>query len=94
MRRNAVLSNGYICVFVCFSIKAVHIELVGNLTSASFISVLRRFCNRRGKCADIDSDNAKNFVGANRQLTELSNLFRNKNHLSKLKNMLSEIGMR
>lgn len=84
LRRNATLSKGYICVFICFVTKAVHIELVGDLTSASFINALKRFCDRRGKCTDIYSDNAKNFVGANRQLQELSNLIHTKEHQSKL----------
>lgn len=93
LRRNAALSMGYMCVFVCFSTKVVHIELVGDLTTISFISALRRFCDRRGKCSDIYFDNAKNFVGANRQLVELSNLFNNEENQSKLQNMLSESGI-
>lgn len=93
-RRNETLSKGYICVFICFVTKAVHIVLVGDLTSASFISALKRFCDRRGKCTDIYSDNAKNFVGANRQLQELSNLIHTKEHQSKLQNVLSESGIR
>ncbi|KAL4153723.1 hypothetical protein QTP88_001556 [Uroleucon formosanum] len=84
LRRNSSLSKRYICVFICFAIKAVHIELVGNLTSASFISALRIFSDRRGKCMDIYLNNSKNFVGANRQLQELSNLIHNEEHQSKL----------
>jgi len=72
----------------------MHIELIGDLTSASFISALRRFSDRRGKCKDIYSDNAKNFVGANRQLQELSNLIHSEEHQSKLQNVLSESGIR
>lgn len=85
LRRNAALSKGYICVFICFATKAVPIELVGDLTSA-----LKRFCDRRGKCTNIYSDNAKNFIGANRQLQELSNLIHTEEHQSKLQNVLSE----
>ncbi len=39
----------YICVFVSLSVKAVHIKLVSDLTSESFIACLRRFIARRGK---------------------------------------------
>jgi len=95
LRRNAALSTGYICVFICFVTNGVHIELVGDLTSASFISALKRFCDRRRKCTDIYSDNTlKNFVGANRQLQELSNLIHTEDHQSKLQNVLSESGIR
>lgn len=94
LRRNATLSKGYICLFVCFSTKAVHVELVGDLTTASFISALRRFCDRRGKCTDIYSDNAKNFVGANRQLMELSQLMQTESHQTAVQNVLTESGIR
>ncbi|GBO35344.1 hypothetical protein AVEN_145701-1 [Araneus ventricosus] len=46
----------YICVFVCFTTKAVHIERVGGLTSEAFIAALKRFIGRRGKFADIYSE--------------------------------------
>lgn len=36
-------TKGYLAVFVCLSIKAVHLEVVGDLTAASFLAALRRF---------------------------------------------------
>ncbi|XP_013181006.1 PREDICTED: uncharacterized protein LOC106127472 [Papilio xuthus] len=54
----------YIIVFVCFATKAMHIELVDNLTSNNFMSALRRFMSRRGKPKHIYSDNGTSFVGA------------------------------
>ncbi|XP_053964104.1 uncharacterized protein LOC128867038 [Anastrepha ludens] len=61
----------YIAIFICFSTKGVHLELVPDLTTDAFIAALRRFMARRGKCRIIYSDNATNFVGANRELREL-----------------------
>lgn len=75
LRRNAPITKTYACIWLCLSTKAVHIELVGDLTTRSFLSALQRFCDRRGLCTDIYSDNATNFVGANRQLQELRSLF-------------------
>ena len=66
-----VLFKAYISVFVSFSIKAVHLELVSDLTTATFIAALRRFIARRGKPMVIWSDNGSNFVGAARELKEL-----------------------
>lgn len=63
--------KGYVCVFICFTVKAIHLELVTDLSSETFISALRRFCARRGKPSHIYSDNGTNFVGAQRELTEL-----------------------
>ena len=71
--RKPVLVKAYICVFVCFSVKAVHMELVSDLTTDSFIAALRRFIAHRGKPMVIWSDNGSNFVGAARELKELYN---------------------
>ncbi|XP_032676160.1 uncharacterized protein LOC116846455 [Odontomachus brunneus] len=58
-------------IHVCFATKAVHIELVSDLTSDAFLSAFRRlFISRRGKPACIYSDNGTTFVGACRQLEE------------------------
>ncbi|XP_025264963.1 uncharacterized protein LOC112638119 [Camponotus floridanus] len=69
-RRNARISKAYVAVFVCFATKAIHIELVSDLTSEAFIAALKRFVSRRGKPAVIYSDNGTNFVGAQKQLHE------------------------
>lgn len=68
--RNAKLLKGYICLFVCMSVKAVHLELVTELTSQAFLAVLRRFISRRGKPSVIYSDNGTTFVGANNELVD------------------------
>ncbi|XP_035232872.1 uncharacterized protein LOC118204681, partial [Stegodyphus dumicola] len=66
-------------VFVCFTTKALHFEIVNGLTSAAFIAALKRFIARRGKPSDIFSDNGRNFVGAHRELRAiLKSLFKDK----------------
>ena len=35
--------KSYICVFVCFAVKAVYLELVSDLTTAAFLATLRHF---------------------------------------------------
>lgn len=57
--------------FVCVIVKAVHIEVVSDLTTDAFIACLRRFVARCGKPSSIHSDHGTDFVGANRQLSEL-----------------------
>ncbi|XP_050293840.1 uncharacterized protein LOC126734311 [Anthonomus grandis grandis] len=63
--RNPKLLKAYICIFICMSTKCIHLECVTDLTSQSFILVLRRFVARRGKLLHLYSDNGTNFVGAN-----------------------------
>lgn len=57
-------TKGYVAVFVCLSTKAIHIEVVSDLTSIAFIAAYKRFTGRRGVCSDLYSDNATNYVGA------------------------------
>lgn len=63
--------KGYICVFVCTSTKAIHTELVTELSSEAYLAALRRFVARRGRCSRLVSDQGKNFVGANSTLQRL-----------------------
>lgn len=66
--RGAKTSKCYICIFICMATKAIHLELVSDMTSDAFIAAFRRFVARRGKCAHIWSDQGRNFVGANKEL--------------------------
>ncbi|XP_011858073.1 PREDICTED: uncharacterized protein LOC105555658, partial [Vollenhovia emeryi] len=65
------ISKGYIAIFTCLSTKAVHIELVSDLTTEAYLAALNRFTARRGICSKIFSDNGTNFVGAARELKEV-----------------------
>ncbi|GFW85163.1 integrase catalytic domain-containing protein [Trichonephila clavipes] len=58
----------YICVFVCLATKAIHLEVVSDLTSKAFIACLKRFVTRRGKPSEIFCDQGTNFYGASRDL--------------------------
>lgn len=60
----------YIAVFICFATKAIHLELVGDLTSHSYIYALHRFVSRRGKPQNVYSDNGTSFVGAYNELSK------------------------
>ncbi|XP_025191316.1 uncharacterized protein LOC112591650 [Melanaphis sacchari] len=63
----------YIAIFVCFAVKAVHLELVSDLSTEAFMAAFDRFVARRGMPNDVFSDCGTNFVGAARQLRELIN---------------------
>ncbi|XP_066583760.1 uncharacterized protein [Prorops nasuta] len=59
--RNQKRIKVYGCVFICMTTKAVHIEIVSDLSSDVFIAALRRFAGRRGVPANIYTDNGTNF---------------------------------
>ncbi|XP_045537342.1 uncharacterized protein LOC106718523 [Papilio machaon] len=63
-------SKAYIAIFICLSTKAIHLELVSDLTSEAFIAAFKRFVSRRGHCAQMWSDQGRTFIAANRELKE------------------------
>lgn len=63
------------CVFVSMAVKAVHLEIVSDLTTDGFLAALRRFITRQGIPTHIYSDNGTNFRGTNNHLKELYALF-------------------
>lgn len=69
-RGRVQMSKGYIVLFICFSTKAIHLELVSSMTSQAFIAVLKRFISRRGIPTQMHCDNGTNFVGAQREISE------------------------
>lgn len=70
-RRNANYIKSYVCLFICLTTKAIHLELVHNLSTQAFIAALRRFCARRGVPSNIYSDRGTNFIGAAKELPQL-----------------------
>ena len=60
--------KAYVCLFVCFAVKAIHLEVAFSLSTDSFLAALRRFIARRGRCSSLHSDCGTNFVGASREL--------------------------
>ena len=55
-----------ICIFISLSVKAVHLELVTELTTEASIACLKRFIPSL-----IWSDSGTNFIGAAQELKEL-----------------------
>lgn len=88
--RNAAYCKCYISVFVCLTTRAVHLELVHNLTSEAFILALKRFTARRGIPTYFYSDRGTNFVGASRELHKMLNQLLDQTE-SKLNDQLAKL---
>ncbi|XP_026331032.1 uncharacterized protein LOC113238419 [Hyposmocoma kahamanoa] len=71
--RGAKLVKCYLCVFICLRFKCVHLEAVSDLSKESYIMTFRRFVARRGKPAEVFSDNGRNFVAAAKELSNFLN---------------------
>ncbi|XP_062533726.1 uncharacterized protein LOC134202744 [Armigeres subalbatus] len=85
--------KAYVAVFVCFSTKAVHLELATDLSTACFIQALRRFISRRGKCAKLFSDNGTNFVGARNAMEKLLQNLRSREYNEAVSRWCADEGM-
>jgi hypothetical protein len=88
--RSKTVIKGYIAVFVCLAVKAVHLEVVTSLTTDAFIAALRRFIARRGTPSTIYSDNGTNFKGAANHFQELHKLLQSSSHVEKVQDYLSK----
>lgn len=77
LTRGAKMIKAYTCIFVCFVTKAVHLELVSDLTTEAFLAAFKRFTSRRGLCSEIHSDNGTNYVGASNELKKIYDFLRN-----------------
>ncbi|XP_055714965.1 uncharacterized protein LOC129809178 [Phlebotomus papatasi] len=77
--RTAKTAKAYICLFVCLSVKAIHLELVSDLTTDAFLAAFRRFVGRRSAPRHLYSDCGTNFVGAHR---ELAKIYKDRSHLA------------
>ncbi|XP_003382217.1 putative integrase core domain protein, partial [Trichinella spiralis] len=64
-------SKCYVCLFTCMASRAVHLELVPQMTTARVMQALRRFIARRGRPEIIQSDNFRSFKAAASELRQL-----------------------
>jgi hypothetical protein len=55
------MNKAYIALYTCASTRALHLDLVPELSSQAFLRSFRRFVARRGIPARVLSDNAKTF---------------------------------
>ncbi|XP_055678141.1 uncharacterized protein LOC129786910 [Lutzomyia longipalpis] len=88
--RRATKFKIYVAIFICFVSRAVHLEMVTDLSSEAFIAALTRFTARRGKPSDIYCDNATNFVGAAGKLKEIRKFLLEKDNQEKIIKHASE----
>lgn len=87
--RSIKYGKAYLCLFVCFTTKAVHLECVSELSTDAFIAALQRFVGRRGLCSDIYTDKGTNFQGARSYYSEIENYLNQEENREKINNYLS-----
>ena len=78
IRDSSSKAKVYILLFTCSSSRAIHLELVQELSSASFINAFRRFGARRGYPRIVVHDNAKTFTAVGTKLFFATNAIKSK----------------
>ena len=61
----------YVCLFTCAVSRAIHLEIVVNLTVECFLQAFRRFASRRSLPRLMLSDNASTYLAAAKELQAL-----------------------
>lgn len=85
VRRNAPLTKAYIALFVCLTTKALHLEVVCDLSTAEFIMAFENFISRRGIPQMLYTDNGTNFIGGAKEIkTFFDQMFEQNNALTRL----------
>ena len=72
----------WLCLYTCCIIRAVHLDIVPDLTTESFIRSFKRFSARRGLPRRMISDNGKTFKAAAKSLEKMMNHEEVQLHLS------------
>ncbi|XP_062122030.1 uncharacterized protein LOC133835891 [Drosophila sulfurigaster albostrigata] len=67
--RACLITKGYVCVFVCFSTKAILLEATSDLTTEKFLAAFSRFIARRECSQKMHSDNGKTVVGTDKEIS-------------------------
>ena len=86
--RRPVEIKAWMAVFVCFSTKAAHLELVKDATAASLVACLVSFCSRRSLPNTIYSDNGSTMVGARNELAAFYSMLNTQDTQNHVQNYL------
>ena len=82
--------KSYICVFACHSSRAVHLELLMDKTTESFLLAIKRMANRHSMPVIMHSDIANEIIGAKNQI---KSLYENLNTAATHKELQNKLGI-
>ena len=65
------LKEAHVTIFTCMTTRAIHLELVTDKSTDTFLMAFRRFVSLRGHPINCWSDCGRNFTGAQQYLREV-----------------------
>ena len=77
--KKAPIQKAYFVVFVCLSVRAIHIELCSSLSTDCFLAAFHRFVSRRSLPSTMFSDCGSNYLGAASKLREVQKFLNTNN---------------
>ena len=80
---NSPQQKVWICLYTCCITRAIHLDLVPDLTAQAFLRSFRRFTASRGRPSVVVSDNGKTFKPAAGEITRILNDPGVKQHFAK-----------
>lgn len=81
---NGNSSKVYVSLFTCMAIRAIHLELVKDLSSRSFVEAFKRFCNAQTVPQSVYTDNASYFLSGMSYLSNFAASGEFQSHLHSL----------
>ena len=72
-KSSKVEGKAYLVLYACSLSRALHLEVLPNLDTVTFLGSLKRLVARRGRPVKIFSDNGGTFIGAARWLEKVRN---------------------
>ena len=78
----------YVLVIGCHASRAIHLEMLQDRSTESFIMALKRFSNRRGRPSIIHSDNAGEYVSGRNTIQEVFRVLNTEKKHQKLQDEL------
>ena len=77
-------TKAWICLYTCCTVRAVHLDLVPDLTTSSFLRSLKRFAARRGLPRRFVLDNGQTFKAAAKAIQAVTESREVQEHLTGL----------
>ena len=74
--RKPTILKAHICIFICLSTKAIHLEVTTDQSTIAFEAALQRFVARRGCPQHLYSDNGGGFIGARNRYHQLLSILK------------------
>lgn len=65
------------CIFVCMTVRCIHLEVAESLLIESFLNCFKRFVTRRGYPQKMFSDNKTNFIACQKTIIKKKHVINN-----------------